>query len=89
MKSVVRPIIAVILALAAGTSCTTAPAPTAAELPAANEPVFPGNPLRPPIIGRNAGVSAGHPLTTSAAMEILQQASEQYGQALKKFRQAL
>ncbi len=30
-------------------------------------------PLRPPIIGRNAGVSAGHPLTTSAALEILQQ----------------
>ena len=33
----------------------------------------PQNPLRPPIIGRNAGVSAGHPLTTSAALEILQQ----------------
>jgi len=33
----------------------------------------PVNPLRPPIIGRNAGVSAGHPLTTSAALEILQQ----------------
>jgi len=30
-------------------------------------------PLRPPIIGRNAGISAGHPLTTSAALEILQQ----------------
>ena len=30
-------------------------------------------PLRPPIIGRNAGVSAGHPLTTSAALEILHQ----------------
>ena len=30
-------------------------------------------PLRPPIIGRNAGVSAGHPLTTAAALEILQQ----------------
>jgi gamma-glutamyltranspeptidase/glutathione hydrolase len=28
--------------------------------------------LRPPIIGRNAGVSAGHPLTTAAALEILQ-----------------
>lgn len=33
----------------------------------------PVNPLRPPIIGRNAGVSAGHPLTTAAALEILQQ----------------
>src|SRR6187402_1001283 len=28
---------------------------------------------RPPVIGRSAGVSAGHPLTTAAAMEILQQ----------------
>jgi gamma-glutamyltranspeptidase/glutathione hydrolase len=27
---------------------------------------------RPPVIGRHAGVSAGHPLTTAAAMEILQ-----------------
>ena len=27
---------------------------------------------RPPVIGRNAGVSAGHPLTTAAAIEILQ-----------------
>jgi len=28
---------------------------------------------RPPVIGRTAGVSAGHPLTTAAAAEILQQ----------------
>jgi gamma-glutamyltranspeptidase/glutathione hydrolase len=28
---------------------------------------------RPPVIGRQAGVSAGHPLTTAAAVEILQQ----------------
>jgi len=28
---------------------------------------------RPPVMGRNAGVSAGHPLVTAAAMEILQQ----------------
>lgn len=28
---------------------------------------------RPPVMGRNAGVSTGHPLVTSAAMEILQQ----------------
>jgi gamma-glutamyltranspeptidase/glutathione hydrolase len=26
---------------------------------------------RPPVMGRNAGVSAGHPLTTTAALEIL------------------
>ena len=27
---------------------------------------------RPPVMGRNAGVSAGHPLTTAVAIEILQ-----------------
>jgi gamma-glutamyltranspeptidase/glutathione hydrolase len=27
---------------------------------------------RPPVMGRNAGVSAGHPLTTAAAFEVLQ-----------------
>src|SRR5262245_13434531 len=32
-----------------------------------------GAPQRPPVIGRTAGVSAGHPLTTAAAVEILQQ----------------
>src|SRR3954469_21990032 len=26
---------------------------------------------RPPVMGRNAGVAAGHPLTTAAAFEIL------------------
>ena len=30
-------------------------------------------PLRPPIMGKNAGISTGHPLTTAAATEILQQ----------------
>ena len=30
------------------------------------------NYLRPPVMGRNGGVSAGHPLTTAAAIEILQ-----------------
>ena len=39
----------------------------------ANITSTPIGPLRPPIMGRNAGVSAGHPLTTSAALEILQQ----------------
>jgi gamma-glutamyltranspeptidase/glutathione hydrolase len=29
-------------------------------------------PLRPPVAGRNAGVSAGHPLTTAAVIEVLQ-----------------
>jgi len=30
------------------------------------------NRLRPPVMGPNAGVSAGHPLTTAAALEVLQ-----------------
>ncbi|MBM3750966.1 MAG: gamma-glutamyltransferase family protein [Acidimicrobiia bacterium] len=35
--------------------------------------IVPLSAQRPPVMGRNAGVSAGHPLTTSVAMEILQQ----------------
>jgi len=38
--------------------------------PGAPEPIVGG--IRPPIIGSSAGASAGHPLTTMAAMEILQ-----------------
>jgi gamma-glutamyltranspeptidase len=37
--------------------------------------LIPARPIadqRPPVMGRNAGVSAGHPLTTAAAVEILQ-----------------
>jgi len=49
-------------------------APVVESLPAPETiSVFPESPLRPPVIGSNAGVSAGHPLTTSAAVEILQQ----------------
>jgi gamma-glutamyltranspeptidase/glutathione hydrolase len=33
---------------------------------------MPGAAQRPPVMGRTAGVSAGHPLTTNAAFEILQ-----------------
>lgn len=44
-------------------------APTQA---AATQALYPQGPLRPPVMGRNAGVSAGHPLTTAAAVEILQ-----------------
>ena len=58
-----------IFALALG-ACAS---PEQKQLPAAAMDIFPQGPLRPPVIGRNAGVSAGHPLTTSAAMEILQQ----------------
>jgi gamma-glutamyltranspeptidase/glutathione hydrolase len=51
-------------------SCATPPADTAAP---STEPMPVQGPLRPPVIGRNAGVSAGHPLTTAAALEILLQ----------------
>jgi len=61
-----------VLSIAGLTSCTTSN--TATSTVAAAQPVtFPQSPLRPPVIGGNAGVSAGHPLTTAAAMEILQQ----------------
>jgi len=52
--------------------CTT-PSQTKEPAPATDVSLAPVAPLRPPIMGRNAGVSAGHPLTTAAAMEILQQ----------------
>jgi gamma-glutamyltranspeptidase/glutathione hydrolase len=51
-------------------SCAAPPA-AVSESPSQSMPVQ--GPLRPPVIGRNAGVSAGHPLTTAAALEILQQ----------------
>ena len=37
--------------------------------PGAPEPIVGG--IRPPIIGSSAGVSAGHPLTSAAALEML------------------
>ena len=61
----------IFIVLAAGliVACTT-PAVVEHRSDVSEVPV---DPLRPPVIGRNAGVSAGHPLTTSAALEILQQ----------------
>ena len=47
------------------------PQDAATESPAEIITVVP-NYLRPPVMGRNGGVSAGHPLTTAAAIEILQ-----------------
>jgi gamma-glutamyltranspeptidase/glutathione hydrolase len=73
MRNLTRLTLIIAFIFAAAVSCTAGPAPTAATEPAQDAPSFPENPLRPPVIGRNAGVSAGHPLTTSAAMEILQQ----------------
>lgn len=49
--------------------CTT---PDIVQTQKAEVSLAPVATTRPPIIGRNAGVSAGHPLTTAAALEILQ-----------------
>ena len=64
-----RVLIAVLL-LGSLPSCATPPAVSSA--PPAQSMAVQG-PLRPPVIGRNAGVSAGHPLTTAATLEILHQ----------------
>ena len=64
------------LALAAGavlllSACEPTNTDTVVESPAEVITVVP-NYLRPPVMGRNGGVSAGHSLTTAAAIEILQ-----------------
>jgi len=60
--------------LAGGLALASCSAPVSVEQRAAPAPALSLNsPLRPPILGRNAGISAGHPLTTAAALEILQQ----------------
>ena len=46
-----------------------APRPVPEVRPGAPEPIVGGT--RPPVIGSSAGVSAGHPLTSAAGMEIL------------------
>ena len=63
-------VLATLLLLGGLASCAAPPAVSSA--PPAQSMAVQG-PLRPPVIGRNAGVSAGHPLTTAAALEILQQ----------------
>jgi gamma-glutamyltranspeptidase/glutathione hydrolase len=64
-------VVAVFLAaLAVAVAAQTEQAPAASPpRKGAPEPVLGGT--RPPIIGSSAGVSAGHPLTSAAAMEIL------------------
>jgi gamma-glutamyltranspeptidase/glutathione hydrolase len=69
MKNVAR-ISGFMLLVAVLASCATSPADVSVSA-ADSMPVQ--GPLRPPVIGRNAGVSAGHPLTTAAALEILLQ----------------
>lgn len=61
----------VILSTALIAACTV-PQVVQPDSEISSTPVAAIGPLRPPIIGRNAGVSAGHPLTTAAALEILQ-----------------
>lgn len=65
--------------VAAQTPATPGGAVSPAAEPPARPVVRPGSPepivggTRPPVIGTSAGVSAGHPLTSAAAMEILHQ----------------
>jgi gamma-glutamyltranspeptidase/glutathione hydrolase len=61
------------LCLFAGcTAPDSAPAQTAPETqPALEEITVVPSDLRPPVLGRNAGVAAGHPLTSAAALEVL------------------
>ena len=49
-------------------SCT----PETIEVPVLQTVAVVPDHLRPPVMGRNAGVSAGHPLTSAAALEVLQ-----------------
>ena len=75
-RFVTRAVLSALMTLLVLHGCATdSPVERRAEAPAeaAAPAIFPDGPLRPPVIGRNAGVSAGHPLTTAAAMEILQQ----------------
>ncbi len=53
------------------TADTEAPVDVVTEAPVDVVTVVP-NFLRPPVMGSSGGVSAGHPLTTAAAIEILQ-----------------
>ena len=49
-------------------SCT----PEVIETPVLQVVTVVPNHLRPPVMGRSGGVSAGHPLTSAAALEVLQ-----------------
>lgn len=51
-------------------SCTT-PEPTAPPEAHIERVTIVPDGLRPPILGPNAGIAAGHPLTTAAALEVL------------------
>jgi gamma-glutamyltranspeptidase/glutathione hydrolase len=52
-------------------SCTT-PEPVAPPEPRVERVTVVPEGLRPTVMGPNAGVSAGHPLTAAAALEVLQ-----------------
>ena len=67
-KKILTLIVAIVCCLNGCTVARTTTNPVATE----SLSEAPVRTLRPPVIGRNAGVSAGHPLTTAAALEILQ-----------------
>ncbi|HSG63566.1 MAG TPA: gamma-glutamyltransferase, partial [Gammaproteobacteria bacterium] len=52
-------------------ACKTPEPPAPAPAPAPEEITVVPSGLRPPVLGRSAGVAAGHPLTAAAALEVL------------------
>jgi len=65
--------LAILIGVLAGTllpaACKTPEPPV--PVPAPEEITVVPSGLRPPVLGRNAGVAAGHPLTAAAALEVL------------------
>src|SRR5690242_18315957 len=79
MLSIPKPfqwlLVAVLTALAAPglSACRREPPPASSASSGTQTPAPPPFHVtqRPPVMGRNAGVSTGHPLATAAALEIL------------------
>jgi gamma-glutamyltranspeptidase/glutathione hydrolase len=61
------------LAAVAGMGCRRTPAPAQEKAASTAAPPAAAAPItqRPPVMGRNAAVSTGHPLATAAALELL------------------
>lgn len=69
-RSLGKPLLAIFL-FGATASCMAQESSPPQDARVERVTVVPDN-LRPPVLGPNAGVSAGHPLTTAAALEVLQ-----------------
>ena len=64
-------LIALALTLVAGAAGCRERQPPPASVQAPAQPPAAHVTQRPPVMGRNAGVSTGHPLATAAALELL------------------